>query len=529
MKVVLTIPFIALATVLSNLAMADTGSGRPNILFIYADDLGYGDVACYNPESKAPTPNIDRMAKEGIRFTDAHSPSTVCTPSRYSVMTGHMAFRLDYKGVFTGVQGPCLITEDRLTLPGMLRDQGYVTAMFGKWHIGMTFKDENGVPVYELQEQLEAKHGRSGLGTKLVELVDFSKRIEGGPLDRGFDTFFGTACCPTTDWLYAFIDGDRVPNAPTALLDRVKEGLPMHPYSKDNRIGYQSDDFDLQEVDMLFLEKSQAFLRDHAAKQSDQPFFLFHSTQAVHLPSFPGRDFRGKTQAGPHGDFIFEFDTVVGELMDTLNALNLSDNTLVIVSSDNGPEVGTSINMRNDHDHNGSRPWRGMKRDQWEAGHRVPFIVRWPGKIAAGSVSHQTICQTDIMATCAAIVGAELPDDAAEDSFDILPVLLGEDAGRPIRPFTLHQTIQLALAIRKGPWKFLDHQGSGGNNYSNERLAPYALVDKAPDAPGQLYNLDSDPGETNNLYFENPEIVKELKALLEQTKRSGRSRPLASR
>ena len=275
---------------------------------------------------------------------------------------------------------------------------------------------------------------------------------------------------------------------------------------------------------MVFLEKSQAFLRNHVAQNPAKPFFLFHSAQAVHLPSFPGKDFRGETNTGPHGDFIYQFDHIVGELLKSLGSLGMAENTLVIVTSDNGPEVPTSIAMRGDHNHNGSHPWRGMKRDKWEGGHRVPFIARWPGLIEAGSVSDQTICQTDIMATCAAILGYDLPHDAAEDSFNILPALLHEDNGTPIRPFTLHQTNRLALAIRKGSWKYLDHQGSGGNVYNQERLQPFVLSESAPDAPGQLYNLDTDPGETKNLYFERPELVKELKALLEEAKESGRSR-----
>ncbi len=512
---------LAAAVGLGSVRGADSA---PNILFIYADDLGYGDVACYNPESKVPTPHLDRLASEGIRFTDAHSPSTVCTPSRYSVMTGRMAFRLDYSGVFTGVQGPCLIAEDRLTLPGMLREQGYETAMFGKWHIGMTFMGKNGRPVHEVQEEMATKLGRRESGVPLVNLVDFSQRIQDGPLDRGFDHFFGTACCPTTDWLYAYIEGDRIPNPPVRMLDRAAEGLPQHPYANDNRIGMLADDFDLQEVDMLFLEKSQAFLEQHVASGNEKPFFLFHSAQAVHLPSFAGRDFQGKTQAGPHGDFIFQFDHIVGELLNTLEQLDLAENTLVIVTSDNGPETTTSIHMRGDHDHNGSRPWRGMKRDQWEAGHRVPFIARWPGQIEAGRISDQTISQTDIMATCAALIGYSLPLDAAEDSFDILPILQGTDEGIPIRPYTLHQTIRLALSIRKGDWKYLDHQGSGGNNYASERMRSFVIAEAAPDAPGQLYNLRTDPGETTNLYFKRPKIVAELKGLLEESKRTGRSR-----
>jgi arylsulfatase A-like enzyme len=247
--------------------------------------------------------------------------------------------------------------------------------------------------------------------------------------------------------------------------------------------------------------------------------------QAVHLPSFPGKDFKGKTKAGPHGDFIFEFDYIVGKLLDKLEALGLAEDTLVIVSSDNGPEVGTVISMREQYQHDGANPWRGVKRDNWEGGHRVPMIARWLGKVEAGSTTDQTVCLTDIMATCAAIADAELPNNAAEDSFNILPILLGE-ATENIREFTLHQTIRLDLAIRSGDWKYLDHKGSGGNRYERENLKPFALPDNAPDAPGQLYNLAQDPGETHNLYFEYPEVAKKLKYQLKQFKTTGRSAPI---
>lgn len=494
-------------------AMADHHEAKPNIVFILADDLGYGDVGCYNPEAKAPTPNIDRLAREGMRFTDAHSPSTVCTPTRYSLLTGRMAFRNGMKGVFTGAGGPCLIKEDRLTIAGMLRDQGYTTAMFGKWHIGLTFYDKDGKPITKN-------------GLEAVKRIDYSQPITGGPIDRGFDQFFGTACCPTTDWLYAYIDGDKIPMPPTRIVDR--KPLPKHPYSRDNRPGMIAPGFDLEEVDMVFLQKSLEFLESHKQKSPDKPFFLFHSAQAVHLPSFAGRAFKGKTKAGPHGDFIFELDYVVGRLMSKLDQLGYGENTLVIFSSDNGPEVPTVIDMRKTYKHDGARPWRGIKRDQWEGGHRVPFIARWPKKIKDGSTSAQTICLTDVMATCAALTGATIPPNAAEDSYNILPVLLGQAGDKPVREYTLHQTISLALAIRHGNWKYLDHKGSGGNNYGREGewgMKQFALPERAPDAPGQLYDLSKDPGETTNLYNEYPEIVKALKGKLEEYKTSGRSAP----
>ncbi|WP_395745302.1 sulfatase-like hydrolase/transferase [Prosthecobacter sp.] len=498
---------ITLITLGSSLSIA---AERPNVLLILADDLGYGDVRCYNAQSKVETPNIDRLAKEGMRFTDAHSPATVCTPSRYSLMTGQMAFRVPGGGtVFQGAGGPSLIAPGRLTLPAMLKKQGYSTAAMGKWHVGLTFRDSAG----------EAIH--SG---KLDDArrIDFTRRVEGGPLDHGFERFFGTACCPTTDWLYAFIDGDRIPVPPQGPLDRSK--LPKHPYANDCRGGLIAPDFPMEEVDLLFLKKSREFMQEHMRRTPEKPFFLYHATQAVHLPSFAAPEFRNKTQAGPHGDFIGEFDHIVGELMKELETLGIADKTLVLLSSDNGPETTSIVHMRADYHHDGARPWRGMKRDAWEGGHRVPFIVRWPGHVKGDSTSDQLACLTDVMATLATITGAELPHDAAEDSFNLLPVLEGK-ASAPVRPYLLMQAFsgQRTLSIRRGNWKYIDHRGSGGNNYANGELKPFTLPEAAPEAPGQLYDLANDPGETTNLYSKKPAIAAELKALLEQSKREDRS------
>ena len=481
---------------------------KPNILFILTDDLGYGDLSCYNDESKVRTPNIDRLAREGMRFTDAHSPSTVCTPSRYSLLTGRMAFRIPYRSVFEGVGGPCLIKADQLTLPQMLRDQGYTTAMNGKWHVGLTFFDKAG------------NHITKG-GVEAVKMIDYSRPIPDSPIHRGFDQFFGTAACPGTDYLYAYVDGDRIPVPPTQILDKSK--LPKHAYSDDNRLGMIAPNYDIEEVDMVFLKKSQEFLEQHAKKNPKKPFFLLHSMNAIHLPSFAAKRFRGSTKTGPHGDFINEMDFIVGELTKTLKRLGMADNTVVMFSSDNGPETTTVVDMRKTYGHDGAKPWRGVKRDNWEGGHRVPFIVRWPGKTPARSTSNQTVCLTDVMATCAAITKVNLPENSAQDSINILPVLLGKQGAESIRPYTLHQTISLALAIRRGPWKYLDHKGSGGNNYNGVELKQYALPDTEPDAPGQLYNLETDPGEKVNLYFKYPEIVREMKALLEASKKAGRT------
>ena len=483
---------------------------QPNILLILADDLGYGDVRCYNPESKIPTPHLDQLATQGMRFTDAHSPSTVCTPTRYSLLTGRMSFRTGMVNVFTGVQGPCLIEEERLTLPGMLRDNGYTTACIGKWHIGMSFFDKQGKQI--TNNRIEG-----------VKQVDYSRPIPDGPVHRGFDHFFGTVCCPTTSWIYAYVEDDRIPIPPTKVID--KSGLPKHPHSHDCRAGMIAEGFDLEEADLVFLEKSKQFLKNHVENKPGQPFFLFHSMQAVHLPSFPADKYKGKTKAGPHGDFIYQMDDIVGQLLDTLEELKLDGNTLVIFASDNGPEVPTVARMRKDFGHDGARPWRGMKRDQWEGGHRTPFIVRWPGKVKAGTTSDQLLNLTDIMASCAAIAEAELPGDAAEDSYNMLPVLLDTQGDKPVRQYMLTQTPTLKLAIRNGDWKYLDHQGSGGNNYNRADLKPFVLPEADPGASGQLYNLKTDPGETTNLSSKHPEKVRRLKAILKEMKDSGRSAP----
>ncbi|MCA9260865.1 MAG: arylsulfatase [Planctomycetales bacterium] len=505
------------------LIVAVSAGASPNILLILADDLGYGDVGCYNPESRVPTPHLDRLAAEGMRFTDAHSPSTVCTPSRYSILTGRMCFRTGYRGVFVGVGGPSLIAESQLTLPQLLRDHGCATACVGKWHVGMTFTTHDGRPAHAVPIEVEspADWREGGPALERVRRTDFSRPIPDGPIHRGFDYFFGTACCPTTDWLYAFIEQDQVVVAPTGQLERTH--LPRHAYSHDNRRGLIAPGYDLETVDLEFLAKSKAWLEQHVQERPNQPFFLFHSMQAVHLPSFPAPRFQCATEAGPHGDFIFEMDQIVGELLATLDQLGVADDTVVIFASDNGPEVSTTVHMRQDQRHDPARPWRGMKRDDWEGGHRTPLIVRWPGRVAAGVVSDELTSLTDLMATCAAICSVQLPADAAEDSFNLLPAWLGEVGDAPIRPYLLQQTISLAMSIRAGNWKLLDHRGSGGNNYErNAELQPYILPESAPDAEAQLYDLDADPGETRNLINERPEVAARLRGVLELAKERGR-------
>lgn len=499
--------FIPLSTCRAEDSPKETKSPLPNIVLILADDLGYGDVGCYNSRSKIPTPHLDKLASQGMRFTDAHSPSTVCTPSRYSVLTGRMCFRTGLRGVFTGVDGP-LIEKDRLTLPALLKNYGYRSACVGKWHVGMTFLQANGNPV-----------APRGGGLKKVRKVDFSKRIRNGPIDIGFDYFFGTACCPTTDWLYAYIENDRIVQAPTEVVrPKTRHWLEYEHF----RSGLKAPDFDLRKVDLTFLDQSVQFLEKHVKDHKEKPFFLYHATQSAHLPALPAKKYVGKTKAGPLGDFIFELDDIVGQLMSTLERLKVADNTLVLFSSDNGPEI-VIAHMRKEYQHDSARPWRGMKRDNWEGGHRVPFLAKWPGNIKPNSTCNQTVCLTDFMATFADMIGARLPQNAGEDSVSLLPLLQGKE--QPVREHTIHQTMSNALAIRHGHWKYLDHKGSGGNRYDTPLLKPYRIPDTAPKAPGQLYHLDRDPGEKINLSGKHPDVVKKLNQKLQSFRKNGRSAP----
>jgi arylsulfatase A-like enzyme len=422
-----------------------------------------------------------------------------------------MAFRTGKHIVFTGAGGPNLIEEDRLTLPSMLRKQGYHTAMVGKWHVGLTFLGQDGRPIHDHRPEA-------------VSRIDYSRPIPDAPIHRGFDHFFGTACCPTTDWLYAFIDGDRIPVPPQAKVNHGK--YPQNPYTKDFRDGWIAPDFEIENIDQIFLRKSLSYLEEHVRTRADQPFFLFHSTQAIHLPSIPAAAWQGKTGLGAHADFITQLDDHIGALLDKLNELGLAEDTIVILTSDNGPEVDAVVQMRKDHQHDGAHPWRGIKRDQWEGGHRVPLIVRWPEKIKADTLSDQTVCLTDLMATAAEISGYALPNSAAEDSYCLTPILFGK-ADQPVRPYTLHQTWGPYYAIRMGSWKYLDHAGSGGNDYQKKLgLAEYHWPDLAEKTSAQLYDLAADPGEKRNLILEQPQRAERMKALLHQSIQNGRSAPM---
>ncbi|MDG2124790.1 MAG: arylsulfatase, partial [Verrucomicrobiales bacterium] len=470
-----------LLTLLASFLLAATSTAQdlPNIIVIYTDDLGYGDLSCYNPDAAYKTPRLDQMAAEGVRFTDAHSPSTICSPSRYGLFSGQQVHRTGRRSsAFEGPSGPSYIKPGEMTIADMLKTKGYHTGIFGKWHVGLTWYDEFG--------------RRLGGGFKNSLLIDYeiSTPLEDGPNQRGFDQSFITPNCPTTDPLYLYIENGHV--AVPASQRHKRDNLP-NPGGKwrwDNDEGWMSPGYEFVDADQLFYDKTLEFITTHRKEKPDQPFFAVFSTQISHAPVLPSKEYIGKSGAGPRGDFLLELDTLVGRLLDAVTELGIDDNTLVLFNSDNGPETLHTIWMRDDHDHDAAGGFRGMKRDGWEAGHRVPFIARWPGRIPAGRVTNQMTNTTDIFATVASVIGFELPDHVAVDSVDMLPAMIGTRSdAEPIRPHMLTQSFRSEFQLRVGDWKFLNHTGSGGNNYDTDRMRKYLLPESAPDAPAQLYNL----------------------------------------
>ena len=510
-----------LAFSLGNVASAGA-QDLPNIVIIYADDLGYGDLSCYNSKAAYKTPRLDRMAKEGVRFTDAHSPSTICSPSRYGLYSGQQIYRSTGRGggAFEGPGGPSYLKPGTLTLGDMLREKGYRTGIFGKWHVGLTWLGKDG--------------NRLGGGFKNSLLIDYEKStpLVDGPNNRGFDQSFITPNCPTTDPLYIYIENGMVPVPADRRHHRENVPNPGGKWRWDNDEGWMAPGYEFVNADLLFCEKMREFITEHRKKSPEKPFFAVLSTQIAHAPVLPAPEFNGATGAGPRGDFVHELDTLVGRVLDLVADLGIDEQTLILFNADNGPETMHVAWMREDHDHDPAGGRRGVKRDGWEGGHRVPFIARWPTRIPKGQVSDQMTNTTDIFATLASVVGYKLPDDAATDSFDMLPAMIGTampgdgDPKKSIRPHLLTQSFRGEFQIRQGKWKYLDHKGSGGNNYAQGTMEKYALPETAPDAPGQLYDLEKDLGETTNLFFTEEAKRKELQTLLERLKLSGRSAPL---
>lgn len=460
---------------------AAAGKRLPNIVYILADDLGWGDLRCYNPETAIPTPNADRFAAEGMRFTDMHSASAVCTPTRYAILTGRYCWRTSLKkGVLWGYS-PNLIEKGRLTVPEMLRRQGYYTAGVGKWHLGL------------------------GEGEK----TDYSKPLQPGPRDHGFDYYFGIPASLDMD-PYVWFENDHVLEQPTS--HTPGQNQPRGVFWREGPIAPK---FDIPQVLPTIAGKAESIIRERAGRQ--QPFFLYMALTAPHTPWLPLKEYQGRSKAGIYGDFVAQVDAVLGKILKTLDETGEARNTLVVFTSDNGADWKEEDKQKFAHRANAN--WRGEKADTWDGGHRIPFIARWPGAIPAGSVSSQLGCLSDLMATAAAITGFKPPRDAAEDSYNLLPALRNE-AKAPIREAIVHHSNLGIFAIREGTWKLIFELGSGGFSTPQH-------VDPKPDGPkGQLYNLENDPAESKNLWLERQDTVRKLTALLERYQRQGYSRRL---
>ena len=464
----------------AGLALAGDKTPKPNIVYILADDLGWGDLRCYNPQSAVPTANADRLAKQAMRFTDMHSPSAVCTPTRYGILTGRYCWRTSLKkGVLNGYS-PNLIETGRLTVPEMLRKQGYFTAGVGKWHLGL---------------------GRD-------QKTDFSRPLQPGPNAHGFDYYYGIPASLDMD-PYLYFENDKVVAAPSGRTDGSSE-----PRGVFWRAGAASPDFSIPDVLPNLTEKAVSIIKERAAKPK-QPFFLYLALTAPHTPWVPKEKFHDRSTAGIYGDFVAAVDETIGNVMDALDKNGLGKNTLFIVTSDNGADW--KVTDKALFAHRANADWKGEKADIWDGGHRIPFLARWPGKIRAGAVSSELGCLTDLMATVAAITGYTLPNNAAEDSFNLSPVLTGtpKAAGRG---HIVHHSIDGMFAMRRGEWKLELGLGSGGFTTPQRE-------DEVPGGPkGQLYNIKLDPAESINLWSKRPDIVKSLTELLEQQIKQGHSR-----
>jgi len=494
--------FAASAPASSVWASQSPQARRPNILFILADDLGYGDVGFLNPESKIPTPNLDRLAKQGMRFTDAHSPSAVCTPTRYGLLTGRYCWRTRLQRGVLSSFGETLIEPGRLTVPSFLKSHGYDTAAVGKWHLGWNWPTTDGVPpVFK-----DAKWN-----------VDFSRPATDGPTTRGFDYYFGTDVPNYPP--FCFIENDHTVGKPT-------DTLPVEKYQNEKNPAFGA--LELRPGPMLrgwdFVEILPALTRRAVEyinkRDKSKPFFLYLPLTGPHTPVTPAPEFRGTTKVGPYGDFVRQVDWSVGQVLQALDRGGHTGNTLVIFTSDNGPERYCYEHARISG-HYSMAPWRGVKRDLWEGGHRVPFVARWPGQIKPGTASGELTTHCDLLATIAAVLDVPLPGNAGEDSYNMLPALLGRKRSAPLRPSAVLHSWHGNFAVREGDWVLIDHP-TGDNNVEPEWFQkkqgyrPHAFA-------GELYSLRQDPAQRNNLYSSRPEIVRRLKELLETCKREGRS------
>ncbi|MBI9018890.1 MAG: arylsulfatase [Phycisphaerae bacterium] len=472
----------------------------PNVIFILADDMGIGDVGCYNDGSKIPTPNLDKLAKGGMMFKDAHTNSSVCTPTRYGIMTGRYAWRTERKnGVTQGFSKP-LIKAEQMTVASFLKGKGYRNACIGKWHLGMDFTSNDG-------KEVEASTGKN---------VDFNVPIKNGPIDVGFDYYFGISASLNMP-PHGFVENRKV-------LGDLIYMAKKEDASKFNLVGVKAGwvakGFKQDEVLATLTAKTIDWIKEHRKANSAQPFFVYMPLNAPHAPLVPGKEFAGKSDLDhKYGDFCMEVDSRVGQIMATLDELGIADNTLVIFTADNGCSPMVKLDRLQKQGHYPGYIYRGLKGSLWDAGHRVPFIARWPDKVKANSSCDDVICVTDLLATLAEMQGERLPDEAGPDSVSFYKSLQGEALADNDKRGIVHHSDAGIFSIRRGKWKLV-LDAKGGTRRNNPKDKPI----KNP-ADLQLFDMVKDPSETTNVQHEHQEVVIELKKLLAEYVNKGRSRP----
>ncbi|UBM58697.1 arylsulfatase [Marinilongibacter aquaticus] len=479
---------------------------KPNILYILADDMGIGDVSLYNPDAKTQTPHIDQLGKEGMRFTDAHSPSSVCTPTRYGILTGRYCWRSKLpQGVLQGY-GKALLEKDRETIASLLKSQGYSTGVIGKWHLGLDwvlkpeFKDSVNVHTADINA--------FGMVRQLNgDWVDFSQKPTDGPLNHGFDYSYILPASLDME-PYCYLENDVLTEIPSEYTPGNDLNTGSYATQAFWRPGKVAKSFDFYGVLPNFIERAKQFIRTKS--KEEKPFFLYLPLTAPHSPWVPQENYKGTSGAGQYGDFVQMVDAKVGEVLKALEESGEAENTIIIFTSDNGPFWKPDFIER--YNHRAAYIYRGMKADAYEGGHRIPLVVKWPGKVKAGTVSDFPTTLTNLLATCADLLNIKLDENTAEDSQSILPVLLGDQAAQTEAMPIVHHSSRGFFAIRKGEWKLIDRLGSGGFS------EPAIVEPKKGEAIGQLYNLSQDPSETTNLYADEPEKVKELTEDLEHIK-----------
>jgi arylsulfatase A-like enzyme len=491
------------------LSCEENHQSNPNIIYILADDMGYGDLQSLNPESKIPTPNMDKIVKEGVHFTDAHTNSAVCTPTRYGILTGRYTFRTRLKdGVLWGYS-TSLIEPGRETVATFMKTNGYKTACIGKWHLGLDWqKKDESKEIKDLMWEDEVPKGYD-------DNVDYSLPVKGGPSDHGFD--YSYIIPSSLDMSpYVYVRNGKVVEEPTAYTegkDQLVDGRGVFW-----RCGKVAPSFDFYQVLPSLVDTAAQFIKTNA--NAEKPFFLYLPLPAPHTPWLPTEEYKGNSNAGTYGDFVSMVDDMVGKIVKQVEDAGIDENTIIIVTSDNGSDWRPS-----DIEENGHRAnyiFKGRKADIYEAGHRVPYIAKWKGVIPAGHKSDQTMCTTDLLATMAGLLNKPLADNAGEDSYNLWPAYTSV-VEEPIREATIHHSLNGAFAIRKGKWKYTAYLGSWGFS------EPQIIEPKEGEAPATLYDMENDIQEQNNLYFEHPEIVDELNKLLEKYKEQGFSRPMSDK